>query len=286
MKLTKTPDAYMANYAEFGKEFISSSMLALLTRCGHAFYLKCILGWDEHINIRQTCGTAAHKARAVNLSQKIKSHEDLPLDEVKDAARDEAKERFETHEYAPTKEFEGKSKDAAKIITINMGVQMAAKDYDVFQQSIEPAGVEEDVAVEYPGLNRIIVGRLDVREKGNVINDFKTSKRAYGQSKAHDSPQLSTYGMLHLGKFGLIPSFYRVQNIVHTGKGDCRHNEYYTERTKEDLQRQFMRYVAACKAIDAGNFIPCDPSEWICSVEWCAFYQRCEFGGLKLTGVK
>ena len=286
MKLTKTPDAYIANYAEFGKDFISSSMLSLLTMCGYAFYLKCIEGWNDFINVRQTCGIAAHKARAVNLTQKIDSLEDMDIDSVKDAARDEARERFETHEYIPTKEFQGKSKEDAKDISINMGVEIAGKDYDVFQRYIIPAGVEESVALEYPGLNRIVVGRMDVREVGNVINDFKTSKAAYGQRKADDSPQLTTYGMLHLGKFGAEPILYRVQNIVNTGKGGCRHNEYETTRTREDLQRQLMRYVAACKAIDAGNFIPCNPQSWKCSPEYCGMFSRCKFGGAKLTGVK
>jgi hypothetical protein len=282
MNKATVPDAYLKNYDAFNKEYISTSMLSLLMKCGVAFKLKYIDRWHECIRIRQTAGTGAHKARKVNLAQKILTHENLKVDLVTDAARDEAKERFENNEYIPSKEFEGKSKGAAAGIATDMAVELAQKDYEVFQEDLQPVGVEESMAVEYPGLSRVIVGRLDVREPENVINDFKTGKRAYGQSKVDDSMQLSTYGMLHLAEFGAVPENYRVQNVVHTEKGGTRTNEYETMRTKEALQRQLMRFAAACRAIDAGNFIPADQSQWWCSKDFCGFYDRCKFGGGKI----
>ena len=89
MKKAEVPNAYMAEYDGFEKEWISTSALSCLMMCGIRFYYKYILREREPINIRMTSGSGTHKGREINLSQKIETQENLKLDEVKDATRDD-----------------------------------------------------------------------------------------------------------------------------------------------------------------------------------------------------
>lgn len=277
MKKAEVPDTYLVEYDGLTDDWISTSALAMLMRCGMAFYFKYILRQREPISVRMTAGSGAHKGREVNLTQKMESEENLPIDEVKDATRDDVIMRFDRNEYVATKEFEGKSKIHARDIAKDLAVEFVAEDYNAFQREIIPASVEESIAIKYEGISRAIVGKTDVREHDHSIVDLKTGKQAFGQSKADKSMALSTYGLLNLVQYGVLPPVYRIHSVS-KGKTQAKANLYETTRTMEDVQRQLMRFVAGVKAIEAGNFIPCDSSEWICSPEYCGFYHTCPYG--------
>ena len=276
----KAPDEYMSNYDGFREDWISTSALSLLMMCGQAFKFKYIDKIKEAIGVRQTSGSGAHKGREVNLSQKIESHEDLAVAEVQDATRDYVTEQFDSHDVQVEQDFAGKNKDQAKAICVDLATEFAAKDREVFQPEIQPAAVEESMAIRFPGLPRIVVGKLDVRLEDGTIRDLKTGKRAFGQSKADDSMGLTTYGMLKRADTGVAPPEYLIDNVSAGAKG-CKTNIYSTTRTEVQLQQQLMRFVQWSKVIDAGLFGPCDPSHWKCGPAFCGFYDRCKFGGGK-----
>jgi len=271
------PDSYTAEYDGFADDWISTSALSALMMCGMSFYYKYILRWREPISVRMCAGSGAHKGREINLQQKITSLEDVPLDVVTDATRDDVVGRFEKNDYCATKEFEGKSKSHARDIATDLAVEFVTKDYSAFQVDLTPASVEESIAVQFEGLPRVIVGKIDLREEDCSIVDLKTGKQAFGQSKTDNSMALSTYGLLTLAEHGVLPPNYRIQNVSR-GKTGCKANLYETERTMEDIRRQLMRFTAGMKAIEAGNFVPCDSGHWKCSPGFCGFYSRCPYG--------
>jgi len=275
----KAPDEYMSNYDGFEQEWISTSALALLMMCGQAFKFKYIDKIKEAIGVRQTCGSGAHKGREVNLKQKIESHEDLPEGDCQDATRDYVTEQFDSHDVQVEKDFEGKNKDQAKAICVDLATEFAAKDREVFQPEIQPAAVEESMAIRFPGLPRIVVGKLDVRLEDGTIRDLKTGKRAFGQSKTDDSMGLTTYGMLKRA-MGVAPPEYLIDNVRQSAKG-CTAEVYSTTRTEGQLQQQLMRFAQWSKVIEAGLFGPCDPSHFKCSQSYCGFFQRCKFGSCR-----
>ena len=281
MKKAEVPNAYMAEYDGFEKEWISTSALSCLMMCGIRFYYKYILREREPINIRMTSGSGTHKGREINLSQKIETQENLKLDEVKDATRDDVRKRFDSNDFSAETEFEGKSKKQAVDISTDLAVELVTKDFEVFQEDMMPIAVEESMAIQYEELDRLIVGKIDVREDNYKITDLKTSKRAYGQAKADDSMGLSTYGLLCLVEHGQMPMEYEVQNVVRGSKA-CKTEVYTTRRTREQLERQLLRFKAGIIAVKAGNFVPANPENWICSPTWCGYYQECTFGGARL----
>lgn len=275
------PDAYMANYDGFEQEWISTSALETLFMCGLAFWYKYVDRTGEPVRVRQCAGIGTHFGREYNLRQKLDTEMDLPMVEVTDAARDKVQSLFGDHDWSPSPEFAGKSKPHARGICTDMAVELTAEDYGAFQVDLKPAGVEETMAVQYPGLSRLIVGKVDVRLPTNAIIDLKTGKRAYGQSRTDESMSLSTYGLLTLVTQGILPPSFLIHNVVRSKTG-CRTDVYETTRTKEDLQRQLERFAAGIRAIEAGNFCPCSCEHWKCCPEWCGFFYRCKYGGAEL----
>jgi CRISPR/Cas system-associated exonuclease Cas4 (RecB family) len=274
----EVPDEYLNNYDGFADHWMSVSMLKSFMMCPYAGYLKYIDRRPEPKHVRPTMGSGAHKGREVNLRQKIETQEDLPVSDVTDAARDYVVETFENNEIAGSAEFEGKNTEQLKNITIDLSVEIAAKDREIFQPEIQPVAVEEAFAVKYPGLDWILVGKVDNREKGRM-RDLKTGKRAFGQSKADDEMGLSTYGMLYLSSSSELITEYLIDNIVATGKTPAKTNAYRTTRTKEDMERQLKRFMAWGQSIQAGVFPPCDSAHWRCGPEFCGYYKQCEYGG-------
>jgi len=189
--------------------------------------------------------------------------------------------RFEKNDWAVTPEFEGKSKEDARGIAVDLAVEFSSEDYEEFQTSIQAKVVEEPLAAEFPGLSRIIVGKIDLEMPDTTMVDLKTSKRAKGQSFADTSQALSTYGMLRKVTGSVAPCGYDIHNLIQ-GKKGVRTEVYHTTRTEDELMRTLARFKAAMAAIDAGNFIPCSSEHWKCSEAYCGFYNRCQFGGGKI----
>jgi len=278
---TETPDAYLAQYDGFEEQWLSTSALSCLMSCGVCFQKKYIERQPECVHVRQCAGLGAHKGRQVNLTSRVDEEEYLPVAEVLDAARDDVNHRMTTSDYAETSEFEGMGADQARGVAVDFAVEMAETDYHEFQLSLVPEAVELSIAVRFPGLSRVIVGTVDDLMPDKGIVDLKTGKRAYGEARAKNGMGLTTYGMLVFAKYGIVPPYYEIQNVVRA-KTKCTTNVYQVSKTKEELERQLRRFLRACEVIDSGMFIPCNPEDWKCSPEWCAYWQTCEFGGGRL----
>lgn|GEM_PF-1702563 len=271
------PDSYAATYDGFEQEWISTSSLSLMMMCGIAFKLRYIDRIPEPINIRQSAGLGVHKGRQTNLAHWIHTEQYLKSSEVKDATRDDVNERFETNEYAATEEFADKSKQAARGIAVDLAVELTAVDYSEFQVNLQPAAVELPLSVQFPGVKRLIVGKIDNVLTDASVVDLKTGKRAYGEDRAQKSMQLTTYGLLVHAKFGKLPPDYRIESLARGAK-NVTTNVYHASRSVEDLERQIARFNRACDVIDSGVFLPCNPEHWKCSREYCGYFDMCEFG--------
>lgn len=280
--MKQIPSAYIGTYDGFGQDWISTSALSLLQMCGVAFYYKYVLRVPEGMTLRIGTGIGTHKGREANLSQKVKSKTDLALNQTQDAARDEVNRIFDTSEFIAEEEFADKNPKDARGIAVDKAVSFTTTDYNVFQKDLYPDAVEEILAVEFPELPRLIVGRIDTRLPGPIINDLKTSKRAKGQAFCDTSQGLTTYGLLAWGNLGgKPPEEYEVDNVIDASPKPARTERYFTKRTVEDIDRQVARFAAGMRAIEAGAFIPCNPEHWKCSRDYCGYWVKCKFGGGK-----
>ena len=60
------------------------------------------------------------------------------------------------------------------------------------------------------------------------------------------------------------------------------------ERTRlrsSDVLRHVVRHLRVRQGINAGTFIPADPTSWVCSPKFCGWYATCEHGARKRVAV-
>lgn len=123
-------------------------------------------------------GGADHAAIAWNLSQKVRTHVDLPVDEVQDAFCDSLDAKVD--------EAGGPSEvvwDDSYADIKDRGTQLVAVYHNQVAPALQPLSVESDFSLPVEGVPVPVVGFIDVETEGRVI-ERKTSKRREKAPKA------------------------------------------------------------------------------------------------------
>jgi len=168
----------------------SPSSFDMFRRCPYQWQQRYIKGRRERPAEAPVMGTAVHAGIELNFSQKIESHEDLPLAELLNWYMDEGFIRVLVDE---------QEKANAEIVwdtgpeeTRNRGkVILAAYQHKVAER-IQPLAVETMVEIDL-GLALPVVGRFDVEREASVI-DLKTGKRKQMKPKESWRIQAAVYG--------------------------------------------------------------------------------------------
>jgi hypothetical protein len=272
--------SYLKQYdSGFGQDWISTSSLSTLMRCGIQWEYAYVHRIKSPGSVRLVAGLGAHGAREVAMRSKIVTKVDVAENVCTDAARDTAVAEFDRQEIALEPEFADKSLPDARGIAVDKATAFALADRKEFHPRIEnPIATEEMVAVNYAGLKRVIVGKVDLVEltqRSDVIVDLKSSKVSKSQDFADSNMGISTYGMAWLAKTGKAP-MYRIHALVDL-KAGVKCQELETTRTQEELQKQLERFAAAERTIQTGVFMPANPESWWCCAAYCGYWNRCKY---------
>ena len=252
---------------------ISASQLATYQRCGEQYRRRYIEGEVIPPKVSMVSGTAVHKARSTNLAQKITTKLDLPQEQVIQASRDSLDLSFQGEILLDAEDLSIKqAKDGA----IDKAARMTACDYDVFQRTITPTHVEEQIKVEVPGLGRDIVGILDTADSDRVVRDLKTMAKTPPEDAAEKSDQLTTYALLYKTQTGHLPEHVQLDSVIDLKSG-TKGVARVAMRSDEDLDMILRRYFAAIQAIDKGVFVPAPSDSWQCSAKYCGYSMSCPY---------
>lgn len=256
---------------------MSASQLAMFCRCGEQYRRRYIENEIVPPNVALIRGKSVHIARDTNLSQKVTSGENLPLDAVVEAGRDAVVAEF-TGEVRLDDEENGEplTAEAAKGHTIDQVARLTACDYVVHQVGIQPVLVEKRITVEVPGLGRDIVGILDVADVNGMVRDLKTKTRTPPQRDADTSDQLTTYALLYQAEQGAPAAGVQLDFVVDL-KGGPKAGSLLSSRTPAQLDALLARYFTAIQAIDRGDFVPCPSDFWACDGKWCGYFGTCKY---------
>ena len=264
------------------KQEIHQSDMVLMEMCGEAFRRKVLEREREWSNARLIGGTATHKGRAKNLTQKIETHEDLPVEEVLETARDSVVEEFKTWEVEseaePGKVLEGDAKEAACQQVIDHSARLARADYSHHQLKMQPLAVELGIAVELKQFPFNIGMKLDAVESFDVVSDCKTAKRTPPGDVAETSDQLALYSLGYEAKYGHPAKTLRLDYVVPLKK-EVKAVSFTTEPSRERQEAMLNRLVMHHEAVKKGVFLPASAFHWKCSPNYCGFYWSCRYIG-------
>jgi len=263
-------------------EAIHQSTLNMALRCGEQFRRRYIEGEIIPPSIAAGRGTAVHKANEVNLKHKVVKQEDLPLEDLQDAARDAYVHTFSNGVYIPKKDLPAKNR------LLNDGLNDAIRCTKVYRREvaphIKPISIEQPFQIDV-GLELPLAGRMDYQEEP-VVGDLKTASMKWQKDRINREIQPAFYSFVHEQERGIRPLFrYHVLIARRNKEGQPTSEEYqpleYTPSEK-DYKALFAKLQLFIQMLKSGVFPPANPTAWWCSERFCGYWYTCPYVGNNL----
>lgn len=271
---------------------ISASALETFWRCGEAYRRRYVEREIIPPGFALMIGSSLHKGAEENFRQKIETHEDLPVDDIVEAAVAEFQSRTTGGDFVLTSEEE--SIGARKVIGAytDLVADMADIHARVQAPDYQPIAVEVSTLIELPNASRDLLTVTDLRDDQGRVVDFKTALRKKSRSEVETSTALTAYAAAYRVDFGRDPSSVRLDTVLKPRLSTSSSSSTRKRKTTRDSDhRQVLeatrgephylvlaeRIDATVRAIEAGIFTPTSPTAWQCSQKWCGYARTCPF---------
>ena len=258
---------------------IHQSMLNSIFRCGESFRRRYIELEIIPPGIAAGRGTGLHYANRVNLTQKMKTGNDLSLSDIKDATRDGYIKAFSNGVFIP------KEKLSEKTTLLNNGLNDSLRCAEVYKKNIAPEiipkAVEEPFNVDI-GLELPLAGTIDI-ERTAKIDDLKTAAKKWSDGQIEKEIQPILYSLAHEKITGTKPVFKYHIMICRRGKDNKSTSADYQTQEIIASEDQYTALIYKARlfieAIQKGVFMPANPASYWCSEVFCGYHRTCRFCG-------
>ena len=254
-------------------EAIHQSSLNMAFRCGEQFRRRYIM--DEIIppGIAAGRGTGVHKANEVNLKQKIRTGIDLPVSDMKDAARDGYVNAFKNGVYLCRDDRPAKN----KLLNdgLNETLTLTGLYHDEVAPEIKPVEVERQFFIDI-GLSMPLAGIIDI-EQDEKVDDLKTAGKSWSPNQIEKEIQPIFYSLAHEKETGIRPVFnYHILVNLKTG---AKRQVQSIKATNNHYSALFEKLKMFIRMIETGTYLPANPTSWWCDEKWCGYYLSCPYMG-------
>src|SRR4030042_2632367 len=195
-------------------EAITQSMLGMFFRSAHQFERRPLRGEIIPPGIAARRGSATHKAAPLNHEQKLHTQEDLPLDHLKDAARDHYVQLIQEEGVFIPQEQLG-AKDQLLAGGLDAAVRLTKLYRESLAPAIQPALVEEKLTMDV-GLDLPLQGTIAVLTQNHWLPDLKHADKSKNAGEADHSLQLTFYAGLVAPHTGRWPQRLSLEILVNT----------------------------------------------------------------------
>lgn len=252
---------------------LSASSIGTLMRCPEQFRRRYILGERERPGAAMLQGRADHKAHEVNFSQKIDTHEDLPVADVQDAFVHSFDAALD--ESGGPGEVEWKQ-GATRDKVIDAGVKLVGAYHRNVSPGVQPIAVEDYWELWLPGLPVKLLGYCDV-ETPDVVIDRKIG----GQAKRTMPPDWTVQGLMYalarrkdchfhaVAASGAITGPPREPLLVPYNEARAEAAKLIVQRAAATISDLYGRYG------DAEPWPGALMHTWACS--YCSWKRRCSY---------
>lgn len=236
-------------------------------KCGRMWEFRYIHGIKLPARGAMTLGLAVDGAVSLNLSQKIHTDEDVPLEQALDWYSDE----FEARR-ARTEWQEDEDPDKLK----DVGAALVELHHHEIAPSIDPESVQERFLIRTDA-GYDLGGTIDLVEKSGVIADTKTSRTAYGEEDTLKSIQATLYDFAYEALRGRKSSGFRFDVLIKTKVP--RAQQVHASVGQDDRNWLFETVAQVDRGIRAGVALPAPEGSWYCSPKWCGYWSICKGRG-------
>ncbi|MCG3204356.1 MAG: hypothetical protein KCHDKBKB_01071 [Elusimicrobia bacterium] len=238
----------------------------MFLRCPEQFRNRYIEGLKIPPSAAMVQSKVWHGAVEANYRQKIKTGQDLPLNDMQEiyAADFDVALKAEEIAFQPD-ENPGKVKDE--------GVAITTIHHKLIAPTVRPALVEEKFVIslgdDFP---YDLVGVWDLVDQDGFIADNKAYSKTPNQSDVDKDIQLGIYSLGYRVSQNKIEKGLRLDTIVKNKQPKAV--QIATTRTNDDCRFILRLIEQVAKVIQSGVFYP-NPNGWHCSPERCGYWSRC-----------
>jgi CRISPR/Cas system-associated exonuclease Cas4 (RecB family) len=262
---------------------LSPSQIAMFKKCPKQWYFAYVLNMRRPPSGAQHLGSSAHKSFEAHNKFKVKTQNDLPVDELQDrysdAFKSVARSEIQWEDESPDKVYD----DGSKIVTL-FSVTAGPR--------IQPLLVEQRIEIPIEPLEGgesvpNLVTVLDLVDDQQKVHDYKTKGKTAPGGEADNSDQLTAYSLAHKFKFGHLPSALALDIFVRPMKTKPAgfYEEQATTRGDEQVEiyKQDVRAVASTisHSTKTGLFPYAPMDSWACSEKFCGFFAICPGGAAR-----
>ena len=236
-------------------------------------YLRCSMQWAyRYIHVlkippssSQIQGSSYHKAMEFNLSQKIESKKDLPLEEVKASYSDEFDNKIKEVDWNDKEKSQGI--DKVKGSLKDEGIKITELAHTVFNPQIHPKEVESPFKISFDNTDYTLDGVIDVVDINNIVIDHKTT----GKTPSTISQQEIIQGAI----YSIAKNTNQVMfNYVIKQKTP---KTITLEKQMDDSDKEYVLKVVSAidSAVNKELFYP-NRASMMCSKKNCGYWAQCE----------
>ena len=254
------------------------SGLEMLSKCGEQFRRRYIEREKIPPGVALIVGSATHKSIEKNLKSVINNGGLLPLEEIKDTARDALVNNWNSGVMLNDDEMkDGLEKTRAG--AIDKAVRLSELHATKKAPEIRPTHIERKWNIELPNYPMDLVGQIDIQEGSIRIRDSKTSGKTPAKTIADESIQLTAYALAVKIIDGKEVSEVSFDYLIDTKEPQAL--SFSSTRTNEDFQVLLRRIENAIIVIEKGSFMPARETDWWCGQKWCGYWNSCKFATKK-----
>jgi len=255
--------------AETIREHYSSSQFNTFMLCPERFRRQYIEDERSSANLPMLVGSGVHTGMELNYKQKIESHTDLPPSHVADAAVAGFDDRL--------LDEDKRLDDLDSCVARDQTAQLAQFAGAQVMPRHQPLLVEQEFRLQVPGVDKPILGYIDLATVDKTLVDTKTTARKKSQTEADHSTQLTLYHIAHKALTGEYPTKIVLDTIIKK-RAAPEHVAIETSRNEQDVAALAYRVNVMLQSIGAGIFPGANPAtDWQCSQKWCGFFSTCPF---------
>ena len=258
----------MGEFSEFDirNPILTQSMISQYLHCGLQWEFRYIKGLKIPPKGVLTLGSAVDAGVTHNLSQKIETGIDLPIQEVESAFESDFERR------AGFTDWSELSKDDSK----DIGVQLVRAHHRLAAPLIKPKAVQWSFDYDTERGYRL-AGTADLVDESDTVEDTKTAAKAYSEDAIGQSLQGPIYVQALSRELPQSAGNFRYRVLVKPTKTLPARVQTIDGRITDqqiDFANQSADRVHA--AIQAGIALPADPKSYLCNEKFCGFFSICK----------
>lgn len=239
------------------------SSIGMFQKCPRQYMFRYMMGLVLPPKSALTLGRALDKGSGHNFEQKIKTRQDLPVNEVLDVySTTFDKEATQT-------DWDGDDAGEQK----DLGIKMLKVFHEQAAPKIQPVTVQEGFRLE-TDQGYAIGGTFDIVDESKNIRDTKTSKTNYDEDAVSTSVQASVYDFAYEATRGEKPSGF-IFDVVTKHKVP-RYQEVTGQVSENQRNILFESIKIMHSQIQRGEFQYAPEGSWWCSKSWCGYWHLCK----------